>query len=91
MRRLTEKIARYDLSDVGGVEVTRQDSLRAGNCEPGTDQFIATFFPDNDSATIADIASAVGRFDITTLQGERLTLARQITAACLAAIRRARV
>jgi hypothetical protein len=90
LERLVQKLARHDLSDVADVVVTRQDSLRAGNCEPGTDEFIDQFFPDSTSATIAEIAAAVAKTDITRLDEQSLTLARQIAAACLAAIRRDR-
>lgn len=90
LERLVEKLARHDLSDVADVAVTRQDSMKAGNCEPGTDQFIDKFFPDRASATIAEIAAAVGRTDLKSLDEQHLTLARQIAAACLAAIRRHR-
>lgn len=90
LERLVEKLARFKLADVGEVVVTRRDSLRAGNCEPGTDQFIDRFFPDRTSATIAEIATAVGRTDLTELNEQHLTLARQIAAACLVAIRRHR-
>lgn len=90
LERLMEKLARFDLADVGEVAVTRRDSIRAGNCEPGTDQFIDRFFPDRTSATIAEIAAAVGHTDLTELDEQHLTLARQIAAACLVAIGRHR-
>lgn len=90
LERLVGQLARQDLSDVADVVVTRHDSLRAGNCEPGTDQFIDTFFPDRASATIVEIAAAAGRTDPAGLDEQHLTLARQIAAACLAAIRRHR-
>ena len=86
MRRL----AAHDLSGIGEVVVTRQDSLRAGNCVPGTDEFIDTFFHSRRSATIAEIIAAVGQTDLAALDEARLTLARQIGAACLVAIRRAK-
>jgi hypothetical protein len=90
LERLTERLAHHDISDVAEVVVTREDSLRAGNCEPGTDEFIDRFFSDQTSATIAQIAVAVGHTDISTLGERDLTLARQIAAACLMAIRRDR-
>lgn len=90
LHRLFEKLARHDLAEVGEVVVTRRDSIKAGNCEPGTDQFIDEFFPGRASATIAEIATTVGRVDVTNLDEVRLTLARQIASACLAAIRRRR-
>jgi hypothetical protein len=85
-----EKLARHDLADVGDIAVTRRDSIKAGNCEPGTDEFIDLFFPGRTSATIAEIAGAAGRVEITSLDQARVTLARQIASACLAAIRRHR-
>ena len=90
LQRLAEKLARHDLAEVGGVVVTRRDSIKAGNCEPGTDEFIDEFFPERTSATIAEIAEAIGRVELTSLDEGRLTLGRQIASACLAAIRRRR-
>ena len=92
MERMVRRLQDRELDDLGGVVVLREDSLRARNCEPGTDAFIDAFFPDCSSATIAEIAAAVGGLDLDPgkLSGERLVLARQIGAACLAAIRRAR-
>ena len=90
LERMVGRMTRFDLGEVGGVVVIRQDSLRAGNCEPGTDEFIARYFPDRSMATIAEIAAAVGEIDLEHLDEQRLTLARQIGAACLVAIRRNR-
>lgn len=91
LARLIEKVRRYDLSEVELVAVTRQDSLRAGNCIPGTDAFIDRFgFDGRESATIGEIARAVGLRGIEELSGADLTLARQLAAACLVAIRRDR-
>lgn len=90
--RLVERVVSWDLGEIRHVVVSRADSIRAGNCEPGTDQFIARFFPDRDgdaaTATIGEIASRVGRIDPASLRGSDLTLARQLAAACLVAIRR---
>lgn len=90
LERLVGKLARHDLADVGHIVVTRNDSLRAGNCEPGTDQFIDTFFPNKSSATIAEIAAVADLTDLAGLDESHVTQARQIAAACLAAIRRDR-
>jgi hypothetical protein len=90
LERLAGQLTRHDLDEVGHVVVTRQDSLKAGNCLPGTDEFIDRFFPNRASATIAEIAKAVGRTDISGLAEREMTLARQIAAACLAAIKRDR-
>ncbi len=90
LERLMGQLARHDLDEVGHVVVTRLDSLKAGNCVPGTDEYIDRFFPDRKSATVAEIAAAVGRTDLADLDGRELTLARQIAAACLMAIRRHR-
>lgn len=90
LERLMEKLARYDLSDVGHIVVTRRDSLKAGNCETGTDQFIDIFFPNKSTATIAEIAAVADLADLAGLDESHLTPARQIAAACLAAIRRHR-
>jgi hypothetical protein len=90
LARLVERLARWDLAGVEDVEVRRSDSLRAGNCVSGTAAFIDRYFPDRDSATIGEIARRIGRLDVTSLTGADLTLARQVGAACLVAIRRDR-
>jgi ribosomal protein S21 len=87
--RLVERLARWDLAEIEHVEVTRSDSIRAGNCVPGTDAFIDRYgFDGRTSATIGEIANAVGRRDVTSLSDADLTLARQLAAACLYAVRR---
>jgi hypothetical protein len=89
--RLIDRVRAYDLSEIDHVVVTRRDSIRAGNCEPGTDAFIDRFFPDRDvdsEATIGEIASRIGRLDAAILAAADITLARQLAAACLVAIRR---
>lgn len=90
LARLLGQLARHDLSEIGHVEVTLADSYRAGNCEPGTLSFRDRVLPGRESATISEIAAAVGVVDPAGLAGEDLTLARQLAAACLAAIRRHR-
>jgi len=88
---VVSRLMRQDLGAIHGVEVRRADSLRAGNCAPGTDQFINRFFRGRTSATIGQIAAAVGpELAGESLTDARITLARQIAAACLHAIRRSR-
>lgn len=89
LARLVERLARWDLAEIEHVQVTRSDSLRAGNCVPGTDSFIDRYgFDGRESATIGEIAAAVGRRDVASLSDANLTLARQLAAACLHAVRR---
>jgi hypothetical protein len=88
--RLLQRLARHDFQAVGDVIVTREDSLRAGNCVPGTDEFIDKFFPNRQSATIEEIVGVGGQTDVANLNESELTLARQIGAACLMAIRRSK-
>jgi hypothetical protein len=90
LARLVERVTRGDLAGIEHVVVTRADSLRAGNCATGTDGFIARFLPGRDEATIGAIAHALGRLDIASLTDAERTLARQVAAACLVAIRRDR-
>ncbi|MHB8397394.1 MAG: hypothetical protein ACYDCI_00445 [Candidatus Limnocylindrales bacterium] len=90
LQRLVDRVRAHDLGEVADVVVRRDDSLRAGNCGPGTDQFIDRFFADrspDSSATIGEIARRVGAADHAML-APNLTLARQLAAACLIAIRR---
>jgi ribosomal protein S21 len=89
LARLVERLARWDLAEIEHVEVTRADSLRAGNCVPGTDAFIDRYgFDGRTSATIGEIVNAVGRRDVASLGAKDLELARQLAAACLHAVRR---
>jgi hypothetical protein len=91
LARLVERLSRWDLAEIEHVEVTRADSLRAGNCVPGTDAFIDRYgFDGRTSATIGEIANAVGRRDVASLSAKDLELARQLAAACLVAIRKDR-
>lgn len=39
----------------GDIVVRRSDSIRAGNCKEGTDNWIAVHFPDRASATVREI------------------------------------
>jgi hypothetical protein len=91
LARLVERLSRWDLAEIEHVSVTRADSLRAGNCVSGTDAFIDRCgFDGRESATIGEIAAAVGRRDVASLSEADLTLARQLAAACLMALRRHR-
>lgn len=60
--RLSKLLARLDgdVSKFGDTLVTRRDSLHAGNCETGTDSWIATHLPGRDSATVAELL-AIGK------------------------------
>lgn len=88
LARLAARFAKYDIAEIEHVVVTRRDSLQAGNCAPGTDEFGARLFPGRDRATIGEIVAAIGPHAVSgTLTGDALTLARQIGAACLVAIR----
>ena len=43
------------IEQYGDLQVRRSDSLKAGNCEAGTDNWIARHFPDRKSVTIREI------------------------------------
>ncbi len=92
LARLVDRMRKWDFAEIQHVVVERRDSIAAGNCVPGTDEFIERVFPDRDGrtekATIGEIAARVGRLDATMLKGADLTLARQLAAACLVAVRR---
>jgi hypothetical protein len=85
---LVDRVARWDLAGISEVVVTRDDSLGAGNCAPGTDAWIDRYLGGRESATIGEIASAVGRIDPARLSAADLGTARSLAAACLHAIRR---
>lgn len=84
--RLVDRVRRHDLGALAGVEITPADSLRAGNCRPGTEEFAARYFPSRASVTIGELARALADRPAAV----DITLARQVAAACLVAIRRDR-
>lgn len=95
LARLVERVMAWDMAEIQHVTVSRRDSLKTGNCVPGTDDFISRYFPERDgdaepSATIGEIAARIGRIDPGSLKGKDLTFARQLAAACLQGIRRDR-
>jgi hypothetical protein len=44
--------------EFGALQVRRSDSLRSGNCQEGTDNWIERYFPDQDYATIKQLLTA---------------------------------
>lgn len=88
--RLIDRLSKWDFAEIQHVVVSRSDSLKAGNCESGTDAFIHRFFPDRDldRATVGEIAGRIGTLDIRALAGADLALARQLAAAVLVAVRK---
>jgi hypothetical protein len=92
INNLINRMHRYDLKDIGHVVVGRDDSLRAGNCIPGTDEFIQrvskAMGKERTSATISEIVGVIASRpqDAARLATEQT--GRQFLAACLIAIRR---
>lgn len=87
--RLLARLSRRDLGELDRVEITREDSIRAGNCEPGTDDFARRLFGDcvPRKTTLGELASRLGSDPARYFETNR-TLARQIVAAVLSAVRR---
>jgi hypothetical protein len=73
--RLSQVSTEQLIVEFGSVVVTRSHSLKV-NCESGTDNWIARYFPDKDSATVKELLTA---------DGEN----RAVVAACKVAIRKA--
>jgi hypothetical protein len=46
----------------GDLEITRGDSLNAGNCTSGTDEFIAEYFKGRDSVKVSELAEYIDDF-----------------------------
>lgn len=91
LANLMQRVASWDLDALDAVVVRRCNSIQAGNCCSGTDNFISRYFPERaddlePAATIGEIVQRVGRGRLTG--GSQL--ARQLGAACLQAIRRDR-
>jgi hypothetical protein len=85
---LVDRVARWELTGISEVVVTRDDSLSVGNCVPGTDAWIDRYLGGRESTTVGEIASAVGRIDPARLSAADVETARSLAAACLHAIRR---
>ena len=45
------------------VEVTRDDSLNAGNCESGTDEFIEDYFEGRESVKVSELVEYLDDFN----------------------------
>ena len=71
------KLLSFDqmISAYGDVVVERRDSLRAGNCTPGTDNWIERHFPDRSRATVAEILNADR--DERVLRAAKIAVARK--------------
>lgn len=85
---LVSRVGRWDFRGIEHVVVTRTDSIKAGNCVPGTDAFIDRFAPGRTEATLGEVAGLLRSSVLSDLSNADLTLARQLAAACLVAIRR---
>ena len=85
---LVSRVARWDFVGIDHVTVSRADSLKAGNCAPGTDAFIDRFGDGRTEATLGEIAVMLRAASLESLSTKDLELARQLAAACLVAIRR---
>lgn len=57
IEELTELAAQYP-----DLEVTRLDSLNAGNCEEGTDDFIEGFFEGQTTAKVSQLVQYLDGF-----------------------------
>ncbi len=67
------------LEGLGGTKVTVADSLRAGNCEPGTENFASRHFPEGASATVREVIAAAEK--------EGISVRHQAVLACWQAIK----
>ena len=56
-RKIREKLETRRLNGYADIEVTLQDSYRAGNCRPGTKAFRDQHFPGRESARIEEVLS----------------------------------
>lgn len=78
--------------EIRAVRVYRSDSISAGNCGPGTDDFIDEYFTHLypwAAVTIDQIINAVCPHGLEDLADEDAEYAKQIGIACLHAVRRA--
>lgn len=75
---ILRRLENNQLNGASDLLVTVGDSLRAGNCEPGTLAFRDKHFPDRESATVKEVLGVANSF------GDR----RFAIAACVKALRR---
>lgn len=75
---ILRRLENNQLNGASDLAVTIGDSLRAGNCEPGTLAFRDRHFPNRESATVKEVLSVANSF------GDR----RFAVAACVKALRR---
>lgn len=91
MDRLTERLKKYDISDIADVEVTYEDSRKAGNCHDGTVAFGERLFGDDRrKTTIGEMVQRLSARGEDAASLVTTELGRQFVAACLRAIRRHR-
>ena len=58
------------------IELSIEDSLAAGNCRPGTDEFVNRFFPGRTTASVKELARFVSVWGVRrTLEHKLLALA----------------
>ena len=88
--RMVARFARLDVAEVADVVVTIGDSLRAGNCRAGTEDFTGRFLDGRTEATIGEIAAALRADGFSIERVSDMAIARQLAAACYQALRRAR-
>lgn len=89
LARLTRRLQRLDLAEIGHVEVSYDDSRRAGNCHDGTLAFGDRLFGDGRrKATISEVAERLMSCGEDPSRFVTTELGRQFMAACLQAIRR---
>lgn len=91
IEKLVKQMQKGDLAEFSDIDVTVDDSHKAGNCESGTTDFICRIFGDyREQASIGEIVEAIGHRsqNIQDWAEANVETARQLVAACLVAIRR---
>lgn len=63
---LGEYVTTHQLKDLAAqypdMEITREDSLNAGNCESGTDEFLETYFGERTSVKVSELVEHIDEF-----------------------------
>ncbi len=91
LERLTERLQKYDISDIADIEVTYEDSRKAGNCHDGTVGFGRRLFGDaRRKSTMGEMVRRLKALGKNAAQYLASQVGRQFVAACLHAIRRQR-
>jgi len=72
-----DQVFRELLEQNADVEISVADSLAAGNCRPGTDDFVQRFFPGRATVTVRELARFAANWNVRRVLEHKLITAPQ--------------